>query len=116
MQLTFVKYLPTPSDYDLSQPENLTTSFPAEPILPGADSSGGAGGGGKRETEKEDAGATGKNPSSSPQPMGNSENDAENNAGEGNDQEDEGNQLPGMKQKDGYFKSDMKTDTGTGNA
>ncbi len=48
--------------------------------------------------------------------MGNSENDAENNAGEENNQEDEGNQLPGMKQKDGYFKSDMKTDTGTGNA
>ena len=112
MQGTFVKYLPSPSDADLSQPEYLTSTFLAEPVLLATDS---AGGGGKRETQKEDTGATGKTPSSSPQPMGKSEDEAENNAGEKNDQQEESDQLPGLREKDGYFKSDMTPDTGTGN-
>jgi hypothetical protein len=114
MQGTFVKYLPTPSDSEFSQPDHLTSTFPAEPVLLATDSAGGAGGGGKRERQKEDTDATGKNPSSSPQPMGKAENEEENNAGEKNDQE-EGDQLPGLREKDGYFKSDMMADTGTGN-
>lgn len=114
MQLTFVNYLPTPATSGFSQSGDLSNTFPAEPVLRATDSSAGAGSGGKREPQEEDTGATAKTPSSSPQPMGKSGDETESKAGEEDNQEKE-NQLPGMKEKDGYFKSDMSPDTGTGN-
>jgi hypothetical protein len=114
MEPTILKNLPFYSHNQLSGCETSTDAFPAEPVLSATEPTAG-GAGGKRETLKDSGGETGKSPSSSPQPLSTSGDQPENRSDEEKAQEENQDDLPGMKENDGYFKSDMKTDTGTGN-